>query len=308
MAQRRRGMKARPARMDRDLRPALWLAGCVVGLAGAASTARWIGVTEAMAGGVLAVACAAVFGAVVAVRLRSAGTRSTRVLAWTIALVVAAAAPVLVAVFPGRLVAEGTLSRAGDAVHLGPGLHGAVRVLVSGALPEASRLGFSLRLGPGILEGTLRRGATWWRAGEERRHYHEDRRSVLLGGDIPSGVDAVVLERLVGNGVPLTVHVYAQGPPRWLVTIFSIGTGLSFLFLHGRVRRTRFPAAVAAVAVSSGVLGSMIARPDFAVGPVLAGVVAGTLVGVPVARVVSDAARALEASQLWKRLARGRGS
>ena len=307
MAQRRRGMKARPARMDRDLRPALWLARYVVGLAGAASTARWIGVTEAMAGGVLAVACAAVFGAVVAVRLRSAGTRSTRVLAWTIALVVAAAAPVLVAVFPGRLVAEGTLSRA--------------------AMPSI------------WVRGSTERFASWcpvpcprpparilapvgpWDSGG-----HPSPRSDLVAcrrgaAPLPRGPEVGALGRRHSvwrgrgrPGTPRRQRCATDGPclcPRTSTLArdhLPIGTGLSFLFLHGRVRRTRFPAAVAAVAVSSGVLGSMIARPDFAVGPVLAGVVAGTLVGVPVARVVSDAARALEASQLWKRLARGRGS
>ena len=308
MTRRRKGRKvgsAQPARLNRDLPATLWLAACIAGLAGAASMARWAGVTEAMAGGVLAVACAAAFGAVVAHRLRRAGMRTAKVLAWTFALVVAAAAPLLLVVFPGRLVADGTLSQAGDAVQLDPGLHGTVRVLVSGALPEASRVGLSLRLGPGSLEGTLCRGATWWRAGDERRHYHEDRRSVLLSGDVPTGVDEVVLERVAGPGVPLTVHAYAERLPPWLVVVCSISTGLSFSFLHGRLRRTRFPSAVAAVAVASGVLGSMIARPDAALGPILAGVVAGTLVGVPVGRVMGDAARGVEASRLWKRLARG---
>ena len=296
MTPRRKNTKAhpvRPARPNHDLRATLGLGACVAALAGAAACARSAGMTEAMAGAMLAVAYAAAFGAVVAQRLLSAGMRTAKVMAWTFALLVAAAAPPLVAMFPGRLVADGTLSQAGDSIPFDPGLHGPVRVLVSGPLPEASRLGFSLQLGPGTLEGNLRRGATWWRAGEDRRHYHEDRRSVLLTGDVPTGVDEVVLERVAGPALPLTVRVYAQWLPPWLVITCSVATGLSFAFLHGRVQRTRYPAAVAAVAVASGVLGSMIARPDAALGPILAGVVAGALVGVPVGRVTGEAARVL---------------
>lgn len=282
---------ARPAGPDRERRASLALAGGVALLAGAASVARSIGVTEAAAGGGLALASAFLFAAAVARQMRARGMSIAKSLAWRVALVVAAAAPLLLSLFPGRLVAEATIARAGDGFRLAPGLHGPVRVLVSAPLPEGSRLGFSLRLGPEALEGTLRRGATWWRAGEERRHYHEDRRSVLMTGHASTGVEEVVLKRVTGTGVPLAFRFYAQELPPWLVTIFSIVTATSFAFLHGRIRRTRFPAAVAAVSVSSGVLGSMIARPDDALGPVLAGVVAGTLIGVLVSHLVGELGR-----------------
>lgn len=282
---------ARPGGPDRERRASLALAGAVALLAGVASVALSIGGTEAVAGGGLALASAFLLAAAVARQLRTGGMTIAKSLAWMVALLVAAAAPLLLSLFPGRLVAEGTIARAGDGFRLDPGLHGPVRVLVSAPLPEGSRLGFSLRLGPEALEGTLRRGATWWRAGEERRHYHEDRRSVLMTGHVLTGGEEVVLERVTGTGVPLAVRVYAQGLPTWLVTCFSVATALSFAFVHGRVMRTRFPVAVAAVAASSGVLGSMIATPDDALGPIMAGMVAGVVVGMPASHLVGELGR-----------------
>jgi len=225
--------------------------------------------------------------------------RSAEALAWGGVLLVAAAAPVLNAVFPGRLAAEGTVSVKGDVIQLPTGFDGSVRILVSGALPEGSYLRFSLEAGPEVLGGDLRRGVKWWRAGEERRHYHEDRSSVLVAGRIPPGVDRLALGSLAGNPVKLLVRVYAPIVPTWIVMLMALATGLSFTVFGALTSRARLAATAAVVAVLSAVFAGAIARPDAAVGPVLAGLAAGTLVGVPLGNMIGAASRGLGRIRFW---------
>jgi hypothetical protein len=275
----------------RDRRAALALAGCVVALACLASVARWFGATEAVAGGALAVACPALLAGFITLRLRDSGRRAATFLPWTLALVVAAAAPMLHSMFPGRLLAEGSLSQKGDAVPLPSGLHGAVRVLASADLPEGSLLHFSIQAGPVASSADLRRQARWWRAGDERRHYHEDRRSVLFTVDVARGVDELVLAGVSGRADQLRVRVFQTALPPWTVRVASLLLGLAFAARYSRSPRTRFAAGLGLVTVLGGVIGATEARPDAAVGAVLAGFAGGTVVGVPLAAAVAWVAR-----------------
>jgi hypothetical protein len=292
-------LHASPARRNRDRRAAFVLAGCVVGLTGAASVVRWFGATEAAAASALVVGCSTIFAGFVALRLREGGMRPARALAWGGVLLIAAAAPVLDSVFPGRLVGEGTVSRKGDAIELPSGLHGSVRILASGALPEGSYVHFSLEAGPEVLGGDLRRGATWWRAGEERRHYHEDRSSVLVAGTLPPGVEQLTLGSLAGHPVKLMVRVFAPIVPTWIVTLMALSTGMAIAVLASRMPRAQLAVNVALVAVCSGVLAATVARPDAAVGAVLAGFAGGTLVGVPLGIMIGAVSRGLGRLRFW---------
>jgi hypothetical protein len=253
--------------------------------------ARWLGAAEAAAGVALAITCPAILAAYVALRLREAGDHAAGYLAWPLALFLAAAIPLLQSIVPGRLVAEGSLSQRGDAVPLPSGLHGAVRVLASADLPEGSLLHFSIQAGPVASSADLRRQARWWRAGDERRHYHEDRRSVLLTVDVERGVDELVLAGVSGHVDKLRVRVFRTALPPWPLNATSLLLGLAFAVRYSRSPRTRFAAGLGLVTVLGGVIGATEARPDAAVGAVLAGFAGGTVVGVAAAAAVAWVAR-----------------
>lgn len=277
-----------PDRTDRGA--ALALAGWVGALAAASLVARTAGVPDARAGGALAVLSSAVLGVFVGRRLRP-GRAAVRALGWGVAILFASAAPTLVSVFPGPLLADGELHSPGDSVPLPPTARGRVRILVSAPLPHKAFMSFVLRGDHTVLDGTLSRGVRWWGAGEEKRHYHEDRTSVLLGAGLPAGAKALVLESLGGDQLPLRVRVFAAPLPAWGAPLISALIVLVFVLLHAERRRERAAVTAACVAACMGIAAGAIATPVAVLRPVLAGLVTGAVTGVPVGAVLLAAGR-----------------
>lgn len=292
-ASARSARSSRPSRRERDGLAALALGAAVAIFAAAALASRRIGASEAVAASSLTMLVAGLFASFVVRRLRGAGTALGRAVGWGIVLLLASATPTLVSIFPGRTVAVGELRNVGDRVPLPPAIKGRVRILVSATMPERSLVAFSLGGAGSIIEATLTRGVQWWGSGEERRHFHEERSSVLLDGNVPTQGSALALVRIAGDPVSLRVRIFEPFAPEWLAPLLAAMVMIAFGLEHGSGRREQAAVTAASVSGCAGVWGGLIATPDAAIGAIVGGAIVGVLTGVPLAALLRVAGRPL---------------
>lgn len=273
------------AREDRH--STLYVTGGAVALIGASMLARHFGASEVANGGALVIGLALLLSGQAALRLRAVGVTLGEAAAWSGALAIAMAAPPLAAVLPGRTVAEATLVSVGDVVRLPDGTHGAVHIVASSDLPETSSLQFALQVGRETLRGSLRRGTVKFVAGEQTRHFHEDRWSVALSGEIPRGPGgAILLADRTAQSPSLRIRVFQPVLPIWILRAGAILTGLACAIRWSRSEEAGGVVDTAVVGVLAGVLASWMVTPDAAVGATILGLLGGTMAGVPLGALI----------------------
>lgn len=296
-------MRAETGRDRTDRGVALRLASWFAALAAASLLARAVGAPEIAAGGTLLVLVAAVLAGFVYRRLRAAGITRPPAAGWALALLCASVAPPLMSLFPGRLLADSVLTSPGEVTRLPPATGGSVRVLVSAPIPDGAYVSFSLRADGATLDGTLRRGIGWWGGGEEKRHYHEDRTSVLLDG-VPQGARALVLTTLGGNPVALRVRAFAAPFPAWVAPVFALMMAAAFGLRRAERRLENAAVAAGCVGVCMGVATGSIVTPINVLRPVLAGLLTGAVAGIPFAVGTQAAGRTIRRLTTRPRAAR----
>jgi hypothetical protein len=201
--------------------------------------------------------------------------------------------PVLLSIFPGRTVAAGELQVVGDVLSVPPDARGRVRILVYAALPERAFVAFSLAGTGPARDGTLTRGIQWWGRGEERRHFHEDRTSVLLDGKASAAGSSLALTRIAGNPATLRVRVFAPFAPAWIAWLASWLGMAAFALTHCVRRREEAAVTVAFVSVCGGLFASLVATPESVLREVIGGAMGGALVGVFLSAVARAGGRAV---------------
>ena len=265
-------------------------AAMVVGFVAAAWAGRRLGMSEGLSGGLLGIAAMGTLVALVARMARKGGTRWPEAAAWALAIFVVSVTGFLASVYPGPVLARGTLEAEGAGLLLGSGRATKAKLSVTADLPEGSAVAFTLRVGDVLREGTLSRGTARWVSGGETRHYHEDRTSVLLDVDLPDGARRLELDRVSVRGIPLQVTIYASVLPGYLLLAAGLGVLAALGCRAAALGRNRDIVMGAALSVVAGFGAAAIATPDRAFAPVLAGLLLGLVVGLPLGAAVASAA------------------
>jgi hypothetical protein len=201
---------------------------------------------------------------------------------------VATAFPSVRTVLPGEALLQGELRQRGDQVTVPAGLSGAVRLLVTGALPDRGEPWVSFRIAgtdPPV-EGRLARTFAYARIGRGgRRRVASDHAADFHDARIAPGTRALELEQVQGSlDAPLRVAAYRQPLPipggPWGLALAALALAA---LAEARLARPSALAVPAGMALAFGLLVTYDATPSSAVGPavgsLLLGAIAGSLAG-----------------------------
>ncbi|GEJ58821.1 hypothetical protein [Anaeromyxobacter diazotrophicus] len=201
-----------------------------------------------------------------------------------IATLVATLLPALRTVRPGEPLFAGDVGQVGDKIAVPPAAAGAVRLLVSGKLPERGEPSVTFTLGgtKEPVEGKLERTYGYARVGRgTRARVAHDHTADYYPADLPAGASALELERLQGQlGSRLAVAVFREPIPfaggPWILA------GLALLLAcaaDARLGQRNNLSVAAGMALAFALLVTYNATPAAAVGPSVGGVVLGGLAG-----------------------------
>jgi hypothetical protein len=223
----------------------------------------------------------------------------TRGVAVVIALATAllAVLPALTAVAPGRPLAHGEVSRAGDRLELPPGALGAssrLRLLVHAPLPPGGtpQVAFRFTAGGAPLSGEVERTVSYARVGRgNRAAVAHDHNEVWVHGAVGAGATGVTLERIDGQVAgPLQVEVHVEWLPPMLLVLSSL-----LLLVAAAVWEARLGgghvATLGGMALTYGLLVGGNATPHAALGTSLGAILLGALVGALAGSLMATLAR-----------------
>lgn len=248
----------------------------LTGLAGEDATATVV---------VLAVGLvAALFLVRPALNPRLEGSARTLAIAAALATAVATLVPSLRTVRPGEPMFSGDLGQVGESIPVPPSGAGAVRLLVSGKLPDRGEpsASFAIEGTTPTVEGKLDRTYGYARVGRGgRTRVAHDHTSDYYPARLPDGARALTLTRLSGQlGSRLSVAVYREPMPiaggPWLLAAVAL---LLACAADARLGQKNNLSVTAGMALAFALLVTYNATPAAAVGPTGGGVVLGALTG-----------------------------
>jgi len=204
--------------------------------------------------------------------------------------------PALATVHPGEPLFSGDMSQADDTIAVPAGISGAVRLLVSGALPQTGEpsVNFTLVGTADPVEGRLQRTFSYARVGRSgRARVAHDHTADFYPARIPVGTSELKLDRLQGQlGSPLRVAAYrdlipiAGGP--WILALLAL---LVACVADARLGLKNDLSVASGMALAFGLLVTYNATPASAVGPAVGGVLLGAMGGSLVGWIVGALAR-----------------
>jgi hypothetical protein len=239
---------------------------------------------ERWAGLLLAVGVAGAAAALAAGGLIS-GTRSPRgaglAMALAAAVAVVAAAPTVMALFPGAPVAHATLSAPGASLPVAAAAQGRVRVLVQAHPGEGQTFACrgELAVGTETVPFELSRELEAVRVGKRGRGTAlREHSSAYVHGVLDAGAGSIALAR-VGGACALELSVF----PDYLPATREAGLAAALLaivaVLAARGRTGAAPAVCAAIALAFGLFSLGAVTPAHAVRPAIGAVLEGVPVG-----------------------------
>ena len=211
---------------------------------------------------------------------------SARALAVAAALATALATllPALRTVRPGDPMFAGDLGQVGESIAVPPSAAGAVRLLVSGKLPDRGEpsASFTIEGTTPAVEGKLDRTYGYARVGRSgRARVAHDHTSDYYPARLPDGARSLTLARLSGQlGSRLAVAVYREPIPvaggPWVLAAVAL---LLACAADARLGQKNNLSVAAGMALAFALLVTYNATPATAVGPTVGGVVLGALAG-----------------------------
>ena len=215
-----------------------------------------------------------------------------------LATLLAAGWPALRSVEPGEPLFAGELAQAGDAMPIGGGATGAVRLLVSGRLAERGEpsVSFTLTGARDPVDGKLERTFGYARVGRGgRARVSHDHTSDFYDAQLLPGARELKLDRLAGQlGGALAVEAFRPPLPMPWGPWLAAGAALVLASLaEARLGRKNDLSVATGMAAAFGLLVTFNATPTAAVGPAVGGVVLGALTGALVGWVVGAIVRRL---------------
>jgi hypothetical protein len=211
----------------------------------------------------------------------------TRGVALLIAVATAllAALPALTAVAPGRPVAGGEVSRAGDRIELPPGALGAssrLRLLVHAPLPAGGtpQVTFRFTGGGAPFSGEVERTVSYSRVGRgNRAAVAHDHNEIWVHGALGAGANGLMLDRIDGPVAgPLQVEVHAEWFSPLALLLSSLLVLVAAAIWEARLGGGHF-AALSGMALAYGLLVAGNATPHAALGTSLGAILLGALAG-----------------------------
>ena len=214
---------------------------------------------------------------------RDAAARALAIAA-ALATALATLLPSLRTVRPGDPMFEGDLGQVGESIAVPSAAAGAVRLLVSGKLPERGEpsASFTIEGTTPAVEGKLDRTYGYARVGRSgRARVAHDHTSDYYPARLPDGAKALTLTRLSGQlGSRLAVAVYREPIPvtggPWVLAVVAL---LLACAADARLGQKNTLSVAAGMALAFGLLVTYNATPAAAVGPTVGGVVLGALTG-----------------------------
>jgi hypothetical protein len=214
---------------------------------------------------------------------RDASARALAVAA-ALATAVATLLPALRTVRPGEPMFAGDLGQVGESIAVPPSAAGAVRLLVSGKLPDRGEpsASFTIEGTTPAVEGKLDRTYGYARVGRSgRARVAHDHTSDYYPARLADGARALTLARLSGQlGSRLAVAVYREPIPvaggPWVLAAVAL---LLACATDARLGQKNNLSVAAGMALAFALLVTYNATPAAAVGPTAGGVVLGALAG-----------------------------
>jgi hypothetical protein len=216
-------------------------------------------------------------------RSRDPGSRALAA-AGAMVTLIAVALPALRTVYPGEPIFQGDLGQVDETVAVPAGSSGAMRLLVSGKLPDRGEpsVAFTISGPKEPVEGKLERTFGYARVGRGgRTRVAHDHTADYYPTSLPDGTRELKLDRVQGQlGSRLHVAAYKDPLPLpWGPWAIGLAALVLAALADARLGRKNELAVAAGMAVAFGLLVTFNATPAAAVGPSVGGIVLGAILG-----------------------------